>query len=382
MSWWRSLLNLPPRGERWSDQRKARKHRRHEERPQDTDWWEQPGSPSSAARRRPGGGTATATRPSARRASVAPPGPYAPPGEPPPRIREEVPWSTESESSFGTWGRRFLRGLVVVVLLLAAASGIRSWIRPGTSDTPAASSESSYPRLEAQAVAARFATSYLTWDEADRDARTAAIGLDVAAALDKNAGWNGQGKQSAGTAYPGEVRVGPEGVTAQVDVRVLVTSYAKQGSQWHAGKPGWQRLSVPVARTATRVVVTGSPTYVSDSPAPLPDDMPGTGAPDEELTNRTSQDAEAFFKAYGSTNEAVAAVTAPGSVITSLNGVVEFNALKSWQVYAGNDDERRATAAVTWDGAGKTTLDQNYTVTLRRTVAANGVERWQVAAIG
>jgi len=75
-------------------------------------------------------------------------------------------------------------------------------------------------------------------------------------------------------------------------------------------------------------------------------------------------------------------VTAPGSTIRSLNGAVRFGELKDWQVYTGNDDERRATAAVTWDGAGDTTLDQTYTLTLRRTVATDGAQRWQVAAVG
>jgi hypothetical protein len=395
MSWWRKLLNLPAKGERWSDQRKAPRKRGRAERSrdpddvpeQDRDWWQHPGEPTGRpVPRRRASGTATATAPP----PVERPGPR--PGQPqtgrgnaPPRDpyrASEIPWSTEPESSFASWGRRFLRGLVVVVLLLAAASGVRSWISPGTDDTPAVSSESSYPRAEAQAVAARFATSYLTWNESDRDARSAAIGLDLASGLDKSAGWNGLGRQQAGTAYPGEVRVGPEGVAAQVDVRVEATPYTKKGADWQPGKPVWQRLSVPVARTATRVVVSGSPTYVSDAPNALPDDMPANGAPDEELTGRTAKDAEAFFEAYATSDAAVAAVTAPGSVITSLNGAVKLEALKSWQVYAGNDDERRATAAVTWAGSDKTTLDQSYTVTLRRTVAADGAERWQVAAIG
>jgi hypothetical protein len=405
MSWWRKMLNLPPKGERWADQRKPpRKRGRaegardpHQAPEQDRDWWQHPGEPTGRpAPRRRSAGTATATAPPP--VEQVGPRPVQPPaGRTAPRLGDrsgdavpprdpyrasEIPWSTEPESSFASWGRRFLRGLVVVVLLLAAASGVRSWIRPADDSTPAVSPESSYPRAEAQAVAARFATSYLTWDETDRDARAAATGLDLAAGLDKQAGWNGIGIQHAGTAYPGEVKVGPEGVTAQVDVRVEVTPYTKNGANWLAGKPLWTRLSVPVARTATRVVVSGSPTLVSDVPDALPDNMPGTGATDEELTNLTEKDAEAFFDAYATSDAAVAAVAAPGSSITSLNGLVRLGGLKSWQVYAGNDDERRATAAVTWAGSGKTTLDQSYTVTLRRTVAANGAERWQVAAIG
>ena len=402
MSWWRKMLNLPPKGEHWSDQRKPpRKRARARRDPydvpeQDRDWWQHPGEPTGrpVPRRRAGGASGAATATAAPPAERTRPRPgQAQAGRPPrpPREREQyqepyraaddVPWSTEPESSFGTWGRRFLRGLVVVVLLLAAASGVRSWVRPSADEAPVVNPESSYPRAEAQAVAARFASSYLTWNESDRDARPAAIALDLATGLDRSAGWNGIGRQQAGTAYPGEVRVGAEGVTARVDVRVLVTPYSKRGADWVAGKAAWERLSVPVARTASRIVVSGAPTYVSDAPGALPDDMPGTGAPDEDLTNRTAKDATAFFDAYATSNEAVAAVAAPGSAITSLDGVVKLSQVRSWQVYAGNADERRATAAVTWEGNAKTTLDQTYTVTLRRTVAADGAERWQVAAI-
>ncbi len=412
MSWWRKMLNLPPKGERWADQRKPpRKQRRaerardrHDVPEQDRDWWQHPGEPTGrpAPRRRPTGAATTTTAtapPGIERIGPRPvhsragrngdrasdrtgdrPSEVVPPRDP--YRASEIPWTTEPESSFASWGRRFLRGLVVVVLLLAAASGVRSWIRPGNDSAPPVSPESSYPRADAQAVAARYATSYLTWDESDRDTRALAIGLDLAEGLDKQAGWNGIGRQHAGTAYPGEVKVGPEGVAAQVDVRVEVTPYTKNGATWQAGKPLWTRLSVPVARTATRVVVSGPPILVSDVPEALPDNMPGVGATDEDLTNRTVKDAEAFFDAYATSDAAVAAVAAPGSSITSLNGLVRLGGLKSWQVYAGNDDERRATAAVTWAGSGKTTLDQSYTVTLRRTVAANGAERWQVAAIG
>ena len=294
----------------------------------------------------------------------------------------QAPWSTEPESSFSTWARRFFRGLVVVVLLLAAISGVRSWISPNKAPETVVSGQSSFPSDEARAVASRYAVSYLNWDEANPDARPAQIGLDLAAGLDSRAGWNGRGKQTADRAYPGQVTVDSGGVAAVVDVRVEVRSYVKKGKVWTAGGASWERLSVPVARTASRVVASGPPTFVPDVRAALPDNMPEAGAPDDDLTAATLKDAEAFFKAYAESDSNVSAVTAPGSTIRSLNGAVRFGELKDWQVYTGNDDERRATAAVTWDGAGDTTLDQTYTLTLRRTVATDGAQRWQVAAVG
>src|SRR6266545_2342914 len=276
MSWWRALLNLPPKGERWSDARRSPAGKqRAESETADPDWWNKPGSPAPPHRHR--GGTATATRPARASAPVRPD-----------EYRADTPWTPEPESTF-------------------------------TLD-------------EARAVGARFAASYLTWNEEDRDARPAAIGLDLASGLDKTAGWNGSGRQSAGTTYPGQVTVDPEGVTAHVDVRVYVQPYDKNGREWKPGTPRWLRVSVPVARTAFRVVASGPPTFVSDGTVPLPPDMPSAGAPDEELSSLTQKDAEAFFEAYATSNAAVAAVTAPGSTITSLYGTVRLEALRDWQV--------------------------------------------------
>ncbi|GAA1577586.1 hypothetical protein GCM10009742_21720 [Kribbella karoonensis] len=419
MSWWRTVLNLPPKGEHWSDQRRTKKPGKG--RPQSTapEWWAHPGGPVSptprqaqgvaaqysapqnqtpppnggvmAPPRRPGGRTPDSApqqpgpRPPERLKQRSPHGAHAAPGAPPREVLApgQTPWSTEPESSFSTWARRFFRGLVVVVLLLAAISGIRSWIAPNRTPQTVVSGQSSFPSDEARAVATRYAVAYLTWDENNPDARPAQVGLDLAAGLDGRAGWNGRGKQTADVAYPGQVTADQNGITAVVDVRVRVHTFNRQGGNaFTAGPVVWDRLSVPVALTSARVVVSGPPTFVPDERAPLPANMPESGKPDDDLTSATEKDAEAFFAAYAESDNKVSAVTAPGSTIRSLNGAVKFGELKDWQVYAGNDDERQATAAVTWDGVGDTTLDQTYTLTLRRTVATDGAQRWQVAAVG
>jgi hypothetical protein len=271
---------------------------------------------------------------------------------------------------------------VVAVLLLAAISGVRSWISPDKTPDTIVSGQSGYPSDEARAVATRYAISYLSWDEGNVDARPAQIGLDLAAGLDTRVGWNGRGKQIAQTAYAGQVKVDSGGVTAVVDVRVEVRAFTKEGRAFVPAGLSWVRVSVPVARTSARVIASGPPSFVPDERAALPDNMPEAGVPDDDLTAATLKDAEAFFSAYAESDAKVEAVTAPGAAIRSLNGTVKLDELKAWQVFTGNDNERHATASVTWDGAGDTTLDQTYSLTLRRTVAADGAQRWQVAAVG
>ena len=266
MSWWRTLLNLPPKGEHWSEQRRTKKPGK--KRPQSTapEWWAHPDGPVSPTPRQAqgvaaqysapqtppptGGVMAPPRRPAARQPE---PSGARPPDQsgghrPPERLKQrsphgarsapvparevvepgQAPWSTESESSFSTWARRFFRGLVVVVLLLAAISGVRSWISPNRTPETVVSGQSSFPSDEARAVATRYAVSYLTWDEDNADARPAQVGLDLAAGLDSRAGWNGRGKQTADIAYPGEVKPDSDGVTAVVDVRVQVHSFVKR----------------------------------------------------------------------------------------------------------------------------------------------------------
>lgn len=431
MSWWRTLLNLPPKGEHWADQRRTKKP--GEQRPQNTapEWWSHPDGPVSPTPRQAqgvaaqysappppnsGGGVMAPPRrpqqPGTQPPAAQPPGSQppdtrtpqqqGPATRPPERLRQrsphgshptpgpvrqplessQPPWSTEPESNFSTWARRFFRGLVVAVLLLAAISGVRSWIRPNTPPSTVVSGQSGFPADEARAVATRYAVSYLNWDETNADARPANISLDLAAGLDARAGWNGRGKQNANAAFPGEVKVDSNGVTAVVDVRVQVRAFTKSGRSFVPGAYIWQRVAVPVARTSSRIVASGPPSFVPDERAALPDNMPEAGTPDDDLTAATLKDAEAFFSAYAESDVKVEAVTAPGAAIRSLNGVVKLDKLKDWQVYTGNDDERHATASVTWDGTGDTTLDQTYSLTLRRTVAADGAQRWQVAAVG
>ncbi|WUJ70097.1 hypothetical protein OG809_34015 [Kribbella soli] len=231
-------------------------------------------------------------------------------------------WSTEPESSFCIWARRFFRGLVVAVPQLTATSTIRAWIAPNRSPETVVNWQNSFPSDDVHAVTARYGVPFRTWDQYTAEAR------------------------------PAQVRPVAQlysfGGARTLAVRVQVPAFLKRLLAYMPGAISRERMSAPVARRPGGGVVSQPPTFVPDVWAALPDNMPEAGVPDGDLTAAPQKDAEALF---------------------THSQPERFGQLKDWQVYTGNDDERRAIAAVTWDGVGDTTLDQTYTLTLRRTLS-------------
>src|SRR5699024_1558188 len=81
MSWWRTVLNLPPKGEHWSDQRRTKKAGKG--RPQNTapEWWDHPGGPVSPTPRQAQGVAAQYAAPQ-QQGPPPPGGVMAPPRRP------------------------------------------------------------------------------------------------------------------------------------------------------------------------------------------------------------------------------------------------------------------------------------------------------------
>src|SRR3954452_12370351 len=86
MRWWRTFLNLPPKGEHWADQRRTKKVGR--QRPQNTapEWWAHPDGPVSPTPRQAQGVAAQYSQPQPPNAGgvMAPPRRPQPPGTQPP----------------------------------------------------------------------------------------------------------------------------------------------------------------------------------------------------------------------------------------------------------------------------------------------------------
>ncbi|WP_326683067.1 conjugal transfer protein [Streptomyces sp. NBC_01237] len=289
----------------------------------------------------------------------------------PPAGGRAAPWTPETEPPGTVAARRVGRGLVWTVLGLAVVTGVRSWVVPPQAKAPPqapAATAPAYPDAAAQAVAARAARAYLTWDEDAPEERAALLAAVLPASTDTAMGWDGHGHQDVTAVEPGAVTPGPDR-RARVRVDVLVT----------ATGPGaaarWVGLDVPVAETGGRVVVTGPPGLVGIPAAGPKIPAPPVPETDHDLSRRTEGAVRRFLAAYAHGD--VDAVTAPGAKVPPLPAGIALAALDSWAVDAGNGDDRTGTALVTWT-VGGASLQQTYRVVLAR-VSSGNAARWQVA---
>ncbi|CAM5485125.1 conjugal transfer protein [Streptomyces abikoensis] len=350
----------------------------------------------------------------ARLQAQAPGAPQAPAADSAPAApaaqgkNRDVPWQLEDENS----GTKFLvkvgRGALWGVVALAAITGIRSWFwtpAPPKADPVQVNNGPAYPVQEAQAVAARFARAYLSWDENDPKPRTEALARDMAKGLDPAAGWNTRGHQEVLAAQPGPVSEEKD-KRARVRVDVLVKGPAsddKNGSKPSEkpkddkskdkkddakkddqGKdsrqvtgPQWIGLDIPVVYTSGRIVVTGQPGLVG-----VPQDAPSappltTKTADNDFSDKTRGVVEEFFSKYA-TGEAES-VAAPGASVAALPPGVSLGSLRNWSVDEGSGSDRTGAATVTWLMGGAE-LEQTYRVKLTR-VASAKAERWQVSEV-
>lgn len=293
-----------------------------------------------------------------------------------PAARPELPWHAERVEA-PRWYWRVLRVILIVALAIVVLVGLRTMFFPQTAPVPKTKSDPAamFPAAAASGVADRFATNFLTWDQADPSERSAALSEDVAGLGDGDKfGWDGTGKQTAGSAYTVAVDA-TSASDATVTVAVQVTPYDKDGKSLAAT---WQGLAVPMHIQGARPVVAAGPALVA---LPQPHQVDGGQAPAEDtaLSNQTESYAKSFFKAYGSSSD-VSAVSAPTAHFAGLGGSVTFQTLTSWTVYAGSGDSRQARAVVAWKTDNGAALTSTYTVTLTR-VTAGSTTRWQAAAI-
>ncbi len=297
---------------------------------------------------------------------------------------QATPWTPQDERSGAVFARRFGRGLIWFVFILAAVTGVRSWFFPPKAPAPAApkvTTEAAYPNEEAQAVAARFARAYLAWDEEAPEDREQLLASALPAGADTTMGWDGHGHQDVLAVQPGAVTK-TKNDQARVRVEVLIRPEAAEAEPAKGKKKTapaeeparWVGLDVPVVETSGRVVVTGQPGLVGiPTSGPKAPELPTTRT-DAELSTATESAVDKFFAAYakGDTD----AVTAPGAKVPALPDGVEYGGLAAWSADAGSGTDRTGTARVYWT-LGGAKVEQVYRVTITR-VSTSDASRWQV----
>lgn len=299
--------------------------------------------------------------------------------DPPPECASgavDIPgWTLEPER------RRFRLGRVLgKVLLFGAATvvmavGVRSLVAPQHSDAPAPSTAAEFP-TDASAIAARFATAYLT-TQGDPAERTGILAMDVAPNAQVATDWHGTGTSRADAVLPADLHIADNRRSAWVSVLARVTTLTPRTSGRATQATRWVTLSVPLQAVGGRAVVSGTPAFVS-MPVPGEIDQSLVQTPtDEAVTTATRDGAQAFFKAFGSSDAAaVEQATAPGAAIQPLGAGISLKSVDSWSVEEGSSSARTAHAAVTWILSGST-VQQSYRVGLIAT-SAGGTQAWRV----
>ncbi|MBO0708968.1 MAG: conjugal transfer protein, partial [Candidatus Dormibacteraeota bacterium] len=203
-----------------------------------------------------------------------------------------------------------------------------------------------------EAFAVRFATAYLTYDQAHPGQYRARLQPYLAPSLDPGALWDGQGTQQVLEALP----VSTASVGNGVD-RVKVAVLVEGGT--------WLYLGVPVHADRDAFVVVAAPALL---PAPGSASWSSSNPPnqDPQLSTQLQGDLTAFFTAYGAGQQAqLGYYTTPGANLGGLGGEVDFVRLDQLVVDQGGA-QRTATAEVTWQPSGQpgTSLQESYQLTL------------------
>ncbi|MFI1621864.1 conjugal transfer protein [Streptomyces lydicus] len=270
------------------------------------------------------------------------------------------------------------------MVALAAISGVRSWVTfppQAPAPKPAHDASADYPVQSAQAVAARWSRTYLSWDEQDAATRTRLLAADMPQGTDtaSRIGWDGKGRQTVLAVQPGEVNPSHQH-RARVHIEALVQpdQPPKKGKRAAPQtRPHWVALEVPVVSTKGRIVVTGQPGIVG-MPTSGPDAPDHTApATDATFSSQTQSVVNTFFGAYA--DHSADSVTAPGASVPPLPADLQLGEVRSWTADTGRGDDRTGTAVVTWDTGGAE-LEQTYRLKLTR-VSSAAADRWQVAEV-
>lgn len=282
--------------------------------------------------------------------------------------RRGLPWEVATPSR----RQRVARAVVIASVGFFAFVGVwRVFVAP--TRAPEAQAPTEVPQswgidmTAAASVAERAACDYVA--VGDGSARTDALSQTWAGA--GNAGWDGAGKLLVTDSYVASTSVEGERVNVLVAVEVATPAEAKTATT------GWVGVLVPIANPMTTPSVAGAPVLVGLPAAPTSSGAAIAHETDQELTDTTRADVEAFARAWAGGD--VDALVAPGGSVDAPALTGASAKVTSWRVYAGSEESRQAAMSVAWK-LGDATLTSQYTVTIVP-VKANGATRWQIFSI-
>lgn len=282
--------------------------------------------------------------------------------------RRGVPWEVATPSR----RQRVARAVVIASVGFFAFVGVwRVFVAP--TRAPEAQAPTEVPQswgvdmTAAASVAERAARDFVA--VGDGSARTAALSQTWAGA--GSAGWDGAGKLAVVDSYVASTTVEGERVNVLVAVEVTTPPEAKTQTQ------GWVGVLVPIVNPTTTPSVAGSPALVGLPAAPTSSSAAIAHETDQELTEITRADIEAFARAWPGGD--VDALVAPGGSVDAPALTGASAKVTSWRVYAGNSESRQAALSIAWK-LGDATLTSQYTVTIVP-VKAHDATRWQIFSI-
>jgi hypothetical protein len=261
----------------------------------------------------------------------------------------------------GRWliwvGRIILWAFILVVLV----NGIRAPFERFTAPAPGPNARdtgptSTFPTAAASAYALQFAEVYLNHDEAKAAEWEQQMKAFLPEGVDPRLGWNGKGTMKLQSAQI-------DGVDVRDANNASVTVLAQADGRYF-------RLAVPVYSKGGAFVISGRPAMLPPLPRAVPPEA-ATISRDNALETKLQETLGGFFRAYGSGDTVSLKQFSDNAAITSMNGALNFFALKEIVVPAGSGPKRQVTTTVVWQvppsaGRGGTSgeLEQTYELTM------------------
>jgi hypothetical protein len=277
----------------------------------------------------------------------------------------------------GRWLLWPLRVVLWAALLVIAFRGVtaivfnQNSVSAGPSTAPATATSGSFPASLAEAYAAEFGRVYLNANPQNlgqREQQLAAFVPASVAAANPDLGWNGTGQLSLQSEQVA-------GITVQDPQHAVVTLLASVNDQL-------MELGVPVAASASGVVVSGEPAWLP-APAQIPLPAQAAGSSDPVAHSQLIAELPAFFQAYANgESAALNRFLAPGVRLAGLGGTMAFDSISGLRVPTGGST-RQITVSVIWQPLSQgVSSGAKLQVTYSMSVAQQSSVKWYVKEIG